>query len=486
MRRMSTLVLKSLILLLILSFALCSCAEIENALGQLGGNDTSIEDNNQSTTPGNGENDQTDTDKAPDHNHNYTAVVTAPTCTADGYTTYTCECGKSFVTNTPKADHSYQDGACTVCGAEDPDKSDEGTTDAGSFDYSLVPEYTDSNYAEINGNQPYFTSDEITSAYFESYSDLDSLGRVGTAFACLGKETLPTSERGSLSYNPTGWVQNNYPTNIVSTTQIYNRSHLIAWSLSGENNNEKNLMTGTPYFNQIGMQMFETQVLDYIKETGNHVMYRVTPVFVGDNLLAQGVLMEGWSVEDNGDGICFCVFMYNVQPGVILEYETGNNYLPETDGDTLTNSATLLTDISDLKVGDKIILVAKHVNYAMGDVSSSGNNRVAVEIVKDGNTVKFGDDVTIITVVEGKTAGTYGFAVDGGYLYSASSSKNYLKTESTLSANSSWAIEIVNGIATVKSTGSNSRNWLRFNSGNVIFSCYASGQNDICIYVVNE
>ena len=485
MRKLSTLVLKSLILLLILSITLCSCAQVESILGQLTDDEPAIEDNNQSDTPDD-ENNQTDTDETPSHNHNYTAVVTAPTCTAEGYTTYTCECGKSFVTSTPKANHTYQDGVCTVCGAEDSNKSDDGETDVDSFDYSLVPEYTDSNYAVINGNQPYFTSDEITSAFFESYSDLDSLGRVGTAYACLGRETLPTSDRGSLSYNPTGWVQNNYPTNIVSTTQIYNRSHLIAWSLSGENNNEKNLMTGTPYFNQIGMQIFETMVLDYIKETGNHVMYRITPVFLGNNLLAQGVLMEGWSVEDNGDGICFCVFMYNVQPGVILEYETGNNYLPAVDGDTMTKSATLLTDISDLKVGDKIIIVAKHTNYAMGDVSSSGNNRVAIEVIKDGDTVQFGDDVTVITVVEGKTAGTYGFAVDGGYLYSASSSKNYLKTESTLSANSSWAIEIVSGIATVKSTGSNSRNWLRFNSGNVIFSCYASGQNDICIYVVNE
>ena len=491
--KMSTFLLKLLTLVLVLSISLCSCAQINNVLGQLTGNEPNTE-NNDSTPNPDGEDDTTDdTENPPSHNHNYEAVVTEATCTSEGFTTYTCECGKSFVAGTtPKASHTYLDGVCTVCGAEDTDKSDEdnnpdnGDEEKSSFDYSLVPEYTDSNYVAINGNQPYFTADEITSNFFESYSDLDSLGRVGTAFACLGRETLPTDNRGNLSYNPTGWVQNNYPTNIVSTTQIYNRSHLIAWSLAGENNNEKNLMTGTPYFNQIGMQIFETMVLDYIKETGNHVMYRVTPVFVGDNLLAQGVLMEGWSVEDNGDGICFCVFMYNVQPGVILEYETGNNYLPEADGDAMTNSATLLTDLSDLKPGDKIIIVSKNTDYAMGDVSSSGNNRVAVEVIKDGNTVNFGDEVTVITVVEGKTAGTYGFAVNGGYLYSASSSKNYLKTEGTLSANSSWAIEIINGVATIKSTGSFTRNWLRFNSGNVIFSCYGSGQNDICIYVVNE
>jgi hypothetical protein len=246
-------------------------------------------------------------------------------------------------------------------------------------------------------------------------------------------------------------------------------------------------MTGTPYFNQIGMQIFETMVLDYIKETGNHVMYRITPVFVGDNLLAHGVLMEGWSVEDNGEGICFCVFMYNVQPGVILEYETGNNYLPEADDDTMQKTATLITNVSDLKVGDKIIIVSKHDNYAMGDVSSSGNNRVAVTIKKDGSTVSYGDDVTVITVVEGKTAGTFGFAVNGGYLYAASSSKNHLKTESTLSANGSWAITIDgSGVATIKSTGSYTRNWFRFNASNIIFSAYGSGQGDVCIYIVND
>ena len=484
MRKMSTLILKLLTLFLVLTISLCSCTQISDILGLTPGEEPGVEDNTPTDTPDNGENEP---DETPDHTHNYVAVITAPTCTAEGYTTFTCECGKSFVASTtPKVEHNYTEGVCGVCGAEDPDKSDDVTADVGSFDYSLVPEYTDSNYAVINDNTPYFSADEITSTAFESYSDLDRLGRVGVAFACLGRETLPTDNRGSLSYNPTGWVQNNYPTNVVSTTQIYNRSHLIAWSLAGENDNAKNLMTGTPYFNQIGMQIFESMVLDYIKETGNHVMYRITPVFVGDNLLANGVLMEGWSVEDNGEGICFCVFMYNVQPGIVLEYETGNNYMEKSDDVVMTNTATLVTDISQIKAGDKIIIVSNNTNYAMGDVSSSGNNRVAVEVEKDGNTVYFSDEVTVITVVEGKTAGTYGFAVNGGYLYSASSSKNYLKTESTLSANSSWSIEISGGVATVKSTGSNTRNWLRFNASNVIFSVYGSGQQDICIYIINE
>lgn len=538
--KMSTLILKLLTLLLILTVSLCSCAQITDIIGQLTGTPDTGNDNTHSHNYAEIETAPTCTsegyttyicscgdkydannvpaldhsynsvvtaptctsegyitytcscgdkyvsDKIPAIAHNYKAVVTTPTCTTEGYTTYTCACGDSYVADkTAAIAHHYQNGSCIVCGGKDPDYSDNGTTDNGSFDYSLVPEYTDKNYVAINGNQPYFTKDEITSDFFESYSELDSLGRVGVAFACLGIETLPTGDRGSLSHNPTGWVQKSYSTSIVPQTQIYNRSHLIAWSLSGEDNNKQNLMTGTPYFNQIGMQIFENQVLDYIRETGNHVMYRVTPVFVGDNLLANGVLMEGWSVEDNGDGICFCVFMYNVQPGVILEYETGNNYLPESD-DENSNSATLLTDVSQLKPGDKIIIVAKNANYAMGGISSSGNNMVAIEIQKNGDTVFYGDDVLVITVVEGKTEGTIAFAVDGGYLYAASSSKNHLKVESTLSANSSWSISITNGAATIKSTGSYTRNWLRFNSSNVIFSCYASGQQDICIFVVNE
>lgn len=420
----------------------------------------------------------------PPHRHDYSAKTTAPTCTEDGYTVYTCECGDSYTADhVGKLDHSFSSGHCTVCGEKDPDYT---PSTGGEFNYSEVPEYTDKNYVAINGNVPYFTEDEITSDYFESYSDLDKLGRVGVAFASLGRETLPTSNRGSLSYNPTGWVQKNYPANIVSTTQIYNRSHLIAWSLSGEDNNSKNLMTGTPYFNQIGMQVFENMVLDYIKETGNHVMYRVTPVFVGDNLLAHGVLMEGWSVEDKGDGICFCVFMYNVQPGVILEYETGNNYLPESGGDDMSNTATLVTDISEIKAGDKIIIVAKNANYAMGDISSSGNNRVAIEIKKEGNTITFSDDVAVITLGNGTSVDTFSFEVGGSYLCVTSSSKNYLKTQTTLADNGSWTISISGGSATVKAKGSYTRNWLRYNPSNIIFSAYGSGQQDICIYKVNE
>ncbi len=228
--------------------------------------------------------------------------------------------------NTAGADH----GICDICGeylcVGDHSECAIGTESTG-FDYSSVPAYTNQNYTAVNGNIPYFTDEEITSSAFESYGELDELGRCTTAFACLGQELMPTGSKPSLSYNPTGWVQATYPASVVPQQNIYNRSHLIAWSLSGEGNNMNNLMTGTPYFNQIGMQEFENLVLDYIKETNNHVMYRVTPIFVGDNLLANGALIEALSVEDDGEGICFNVFVYNVQPGIIINYATGETEL---------------------------------------------------------------------------------------------------------------------------------------------------------------
>ena len=498
MRKMSTLVLKLLTLLLVLSIALCSCDSINSLLADISGAGSGVEDN----LPADGSGDENPDDGKEPHSHSYTPTNTAPTCTEKGSITYNCECGHSFVTSGANAlGHTYRDGVCSVCGNTDPDYQNPGSgqpggndpgdkkpDDSDGFDYSRVPEYTDSNFVAINNNVPYFTADEITPNFFESYSELDELGRVGVAFACLGTETLPTDSRGSISYNPTGWVQNSYPTSVVPQTQIYNRSHLIAWSLSGENNNSKNLMTGTPYFNQVGMQIFETQVLDYIKETGNHVMYRVTPVFVGNDLLARGVLMEGWSVEDNGDGICFCVFMYNVQPGVVLEYETGNNYQVKNDDDSSEKmSATLVTDLSQIKAGDKIIIVAKNADYAMGASSNNGNNRVVADVQKDGNIVYFDESTAIITIGNGTTAGTYSMSVSEGYLYAASSSSNHLKTQASLTANSSWTIEIsASGVATIKSSGSYTRNWLRYNSQNVLFSAYGSGQQDVCIYIVND
>lgn len=188
-----------------------------------------------------------------------------------------------------------------------------------------VPAYSWSPYVEINGNQPDFSQDQETTESFESYSELDSLGRCGTAFACIGEDLMPTEDRGSISeVHPTGWVQAEY--DCVDGGSLYNRCHLIGFQLTGENANEKNLITGTRYLNVEGMLPFENLVADYIKETGNHVLYRVTPVFQGDNLVASGVTMEALSVEDAGEGVCFSVYVYNVQPGVEIDYATGESW----------------------------------------------------------------------------------------------------------------------------------------------------------------
>lgn len=189
-----------------------------------------------------------------------------------------------------------------------------------------IPEYSDEPYVVINGNEPNFSEDDFSTTSFEKYSDLDELGRCQVAYANIGKDLMPTQERGSISeVKPSGWENKKY--DIVDGKYLYNRCHLIGFQLTGENANKKNLITGTRYLNVTGMLPFENQVADYVKETGNHVLYRVTPIFDGTNLVASGVLMEAESVEDKGEEICFCVYVYNVQPGIIIDYATGESKL---------------------------------------------------------------------------------------------------------------------------------------------------------------
>lgn len=189
-----------------------------------------------------------------------------------------------------------------------------------------VPEYSGQPYVIINDNEPYFDKDDLTTQSFEEYSPLDSFGRCGVAYANIGEDIMPTKERGSIGMiKPSGWQTKKY--DFVDGKYLYNRCHLIGYQLSGENANEKNLITGTRYMNTEGMLPFENEVADYVKDTGNHVLYRVTPVFEEDNLVADGVLMEAMSVEDRGLDIEFNVFVYNVQPGVKIDYATGNSQL---------------------------------------------------------------------------------------------------------------------------------------------------------------
>lgn len=189
-----------------------------------------------------------------------------------------------------------------------------------------IPPFTDTPYVQINGNVPYFTEEDMTIKSYETYAQLDSLGRCGEVMACIGQDLMPTEERGSIGQvKPSGWQTVKY--DFVDGKYLYNRCHLIGYQLTGENANRQNLITGTRYLNTEGMLPFENMVADYVKETGNHVLYRVTPIFEGDELVARGVLMEAKSVEDNGEGILFCVYVYNNQPGVEIDYRTGKSKL---------------------------------------------------------------------------------------------------------------------------------------------------------------
>ena len=216
-----------------------------------------------------------------------------------------------------------------------------------SVDLNSIPAFDGRHaYVIINDNVPFFTEDEKdTKKSYEYYGELDSLGRCTVTHACIGKDLMPTEERGSIGQvKPSGWQTVKY--DVVDGKYLYNRCHLIGYQLTGENANVKNLITGTRYLNIDGMLKFEDMVADYIKETSNHVMYRSTPIYEGNNLVASGVLMEGWSVEDDGDGICFCIYAYNAQPGVSINYKNGNSWLNgETPPEDDTTDTEVVTEI---------------------------------------------------------------------------------------------------------------------------------------------
>lgn len=232
--------------------------------------------------------------------------------------------------------------ALTSCLPLDLEQTTETTTQqapppAPYFDLSSIPAYTSEPYVALNGNVPSFTTDQYTTTSYEIYSTLDALGRCGVAMACIGIDLMPTEERDDIgSVKPSGWQSVKY--DHISGKYLYNRCHLIGFQLSGENANEKNLITGTRYLNIEGMLPFENMIADYVKETENHVLFRVTPIYEGNNLVASGVQMEAYSVEDNGAEICFNVYAYNVQPGVVINYADGTSYLagtiPPEDGET--------------------------------------------------------------------------------------------------------------------------------------------------------
>jgi len=217
-----------------------------------------------------------------------------------------------------------------------------------SISLAEVPEYSGEAFAVLNGNVPLFTEEDITTESFEHYEDLDAWNRCTYTMACIGRDLMPTEERGNIGQvRPTGWVTAKY--DFVDGKYLYNRCHLIGFQLTGENANERNLITGTRYMNVEGMLPFENMVADYIKETGNHVLYRVVPVFDGENQLASGVTMEAWSVEDEGEGICFYVYAYNVQPGVEIDYTTGESWLAAAVSEAGEQTETFVVNTSSRK-----------------------------------------------------------------------------------------------------------------------------------------
>ncbi|MGL5258754.1 MAG: DNA/RNA non-specific endonuclease [Lachnospiraceae bacterium] len=196
------------------------------------------------------------------------------------------------------------------------------------FSLENIPVYSGKAYITVNNNIPYFTDTELTTTAFETYSNLDALGRCGVAYANICMEIMPTEKREGIgSVKPTGWHTIKY--DCVDGKYLYNRCHLIGFQLAGENANTKNLITGTRYLNIDGILPFENMIADYVKETNHHVLYRVTPIYDGNNLIATGVLLEAKSVEDNGEGILFNVFCYNNQPGVVINYADGSSQLED-------------------------------------------------------------------------------------------------------------------------------------------------------------
>ena len=231
---------------------------------------------------------------------------------------------------------NFKDVATDIKGAIDEvidtlqaiDRTLNSNEEEEAIQIDAIPPYDKTPYVVINSNIPYFTKEELTTDSYEYYSALDLLGRCGVTVACIGKDIMPLEERGPIGMvKPSGWKLKKY--DIVDGMYIYNRCHLIGYQLTGENANVKNLITGTRYLNVEGMLPFENKVAEYVRKTGNHVMYRVTPIFEGNNLVASGVQMEAYSVEDKGAGICIHVYVYNVQPGIEIDYATGDNWLLE-------------------------------------------------------------------------------------------------------------------------------------------------------------
>ena len=253
--------------------------------------------------------------------------------------------------------------------SNDTNSSTQNTTaDSSNITIDNIPAYSGDDYIILNNNIPNFSESDLTTTSFEEYAPLDDLGRCGVAYSNIGTDIMPTEKRESISsVKPSGWHSVKY--DIVEGKYLYNRSHLIGYQLTAENANDRNLITGTRYFNATLMLPYENMVADYIKETNNHVLYRVTPVFEGNNLVATGVQMEAKSVEDNGEGIEFNVFVYNVQPGITIDYATGDSAL---SGEEITNTSSSSN--------------SNNTSNNSSNTTSSNNTTSTEEIIIRGNS----------------------------------------------------------------------------------------------------
>lgn len=313
---------------------------------------------------------------------------------------------------------SEADSGANGTGQADAGKPQDELVNNNSYvSLDAIPAYDGKAYVAVNNNEPFFTDSDMTTTAFENYSDLDSLGRCGVAYANICKEIMPTEKRGKIGMiKPSGWHTVKY--DVIKDRYLYNRCHLIGYQLAGENANPKNLITGTRYLNVEGMLPFENLVADYVNNTGNHVLYRVTPMFSGSNLVANGVLIEAKSVEDNGGGILFNVYCYNVQPGVGINYENGDSWL---DGTTPQNegSQSSAGSVAGASAGDIGSSSSTTGSSSSGSdssavensVSDSSNSETMVHITATGKkyhragcrTLKKSD--TEVTLDEAKSMG---------------------------------------------------------------------------------
>lgn len=280
---------------------------------------------------------------------------TSTIISATTFVTISTSATSPAATHEPFTETTIRETETVTSGTESTtEKADVVFPAEASVDLSSIPDYNGTAYTEINGNKPYF--DVFTDEYFEIYPELDSLGRCGTVFELIGPETMPESEREGIGMiKPSGWKTVKYP-EIIPDLYLYNRCHLIGFQLCGKNADERNLITGTRYMNVSGMLKFEEETASYIRRSGNHVLYRVTPVFDGSELVVRGVLMESLSVEDNGSGLCFCVFCYNVQPGIGINYADGASWIIEEPVQTEALEIIQVAETEEETVGQQYIL----------------------------------------------------------------------------------------------------------------------------------